>query len=157
MRCEEFGVSAETDAGIVDHPLVHRGGDNGGELSAARARGGTRQRIQDIARIARIQSTGYGGCAQRDIDDRQPVALPAGRRGRIVLKLEGDSGCACALGHQPGVRNDDEIGADIFPRNARNQFGSDAGGFAGCQRNTWTVRLSPVFRRHRWLPAGESR
>ena len=68
---EEFGVAAEGDAGLVDHPLVDRSGHQGCELATQGAGGSPLKGRQHIAAVGHIQLARGGGLGKGDGFQRQ--------------------------------------------------------------------------------------
>src|SRR5450432_4574292 len=66
-RGEEFGVTGEGDAGVVDDALVHRRGNHGIELAFKAAIGGTREYGDHAGGIAFVELAGHDGRARRNM------------------------------------------------------------------------------------------
>ncbi len=128
-RGQIFGVSAERDARIVDHALLHGRGDHGGELTAATPVDRAIQQREHVARIAGIEST-------RDDGPRNGMMLddePSGGFG------DGDAQRTGAFVEQRAIDEADDLAAEVFAqgelRERDAEVRADAGGLAGGQRD----------------------
>ncbi|MOA22109.1 hypothetical protein D3C78_1426490 [compost metagenome] len=133
---EKLGVSGEGDTGLVDHALVHRGGDHPGEVAVDAAVAGAQQGLQHVAGVARVELAGDHCCGQR----RVPHVQTAGRRrsvrpGAGAYRQQGDvqTQQRGAFGQQL-TAGDRHQGMRLCRAGQQQaQVGTDAGRLAGRQ------------------------
>ena len=83
---QELGVAAESHAGIVDHTLLYRRSDHGGEFAGEASGQRGVQRREHRFGIARVESSGNGGYRQRKMRD-----LEGSRRGVAPANIRNDA------------------------------------------------------------------
>ncbi|MNX10757.1 hypothetical protein D3C86_405040 [compost metagenome] len=136
---EEFGVSGERDARLVDHAFVYRGGNHPGEVAVEAAVAGAGQGFEDERSVGLIQLPGNHGGAQRRIPDIQAACGCRGVRPVIradIQQVDGQPQLRGPLGEQVAA-GDGNQGMWLGLRGEQQaQVGTDAGWFAGCQRET---------------------
>jgi hypothetical protein len=150
---EEFRVSEEGNAGILDRALLHRAGDERGERAvAARVAPGLEQR-EHGKRVGGIGMPGYGRRGERVMPDRDRTAERRERE-RIVARVthvRADARGAC--GQEPGVAEHDEPRGkrlSVVPlRKPRDELRTDAGRLARGDRDRRE-------RRHRLRQSGST-
>jgi hypothetical protein len=129
---EKLGVACERNAGVVDDALVHRRGDDRGELAGRRAFGGTRERRENVRCVARIERAGHCGGAERH--RHNPDVARCARFDRVAvvaLDAERNPGCARAARDEIGIGDGDEIRRDIGRGELCDELRAYAGGLAG--------------------------
>ena len=169
---EIFGVSAEGDAGLVDHALVNRRGDDGVELPGERAVDGALEQRQHVARVGRIRAAGDARCAERQMRDSERTgcmrgaarcrsACVAGERDRKLQLLR-------TRGEQRAVAEAHQLARQLAQGERQAQLRADAGGLSrgqsdagnhlqesakrdmrGCPRDGFTASPDPRMSRSR--------
>ena len=148
---EKLRVAGEGDPGFVDHTLVHGGGDHPGEVPVQAALARTGQGFQDESGIGLVQLAGDDRRIERCIPDIQTVRRrrnirPTVRRYR--QQIDGHAQLRGPLKEQVGAGNGNQ-GVWLGVRGEQQaQVGTDAGWFAGCQRET------PGFHCAAWSAPG---
>ena len=123
-------MAGEGDAAIVDHALVHRRGDHGGEFSGQAPVYGAVQRRQHIAGIGRVQPSGGGGGRQRHIANFQSL-FGGGSAGRVIMQRKREAKLARTRGQHGLVADQHATRAGSGLRQPQRQVRAYAGGFAG--------------------------
>ena len=92
---QKLGVAGEGNACLIDHALVHRGGDHGGKVAVDAALGGALQGFEHIGGIGGVELAGGYWCLQRGVPDIQAAGCsrlggPGVRadRQQLNIKLE---------------------------------------------------------------------
>ena len=90
--CEKFGVTAEAHAGVVDHSLVHRRGDDGVELPAEGARHGALRQREHVRHVGRVRASGHARASERQVLDAEAAAAVRGgsRSGALRVGAQRD-------------------------------------------------------------------
>ncbi|MNN21902.1 hypothetical protein D3C81_1352390 [compost metagenome] len=134
---EEFGMPGEGDAALVDHALVHRRGDHSGEVAVQAALAGAGEGFQHIAGIRRVQLAALHRSGQWCI----PHVQAAGLRGLLWPVARSDRQQADRQAQQCGALGQQRLAGDGHQRvrlrltgQQQTQIGTDAGRFAGSQR-----------------------
>ena len=133
---EELGVAGERDARVVDDALVQRRGHDRVELAIAGPVGGTREHLDDPARVARIELTRRHALRQRK---RQHAQLARGTRRHVFIRVVRTQPQRNARGarrvlEQGRIDERDQIGLDRGRGEPCKQLRADARGLARGQR-----------------------
>ena len=138
---QEFGVAAKGDAGVVDHALVHRPGDQRRSTAAFAQRHGLAQRVEHIGGVERVQGAGADRRPQRHRADPQAARAVPRRPGSgpEFLDLDGQAQAARPLAQQSEVGDDHQFGRQAAAGDEQGQVRADTGGFAGRQKNPRVV------------------
>ena len=145
---KEFGVAGEGLAGLVDHALVHRAGDQGAEDVVATAEGGTAQGFEDVAGIGRIGMPRFGRREQGDGDHRQFAGAVFGAIAIEVGEPDGQAELPRPGREQLGIGDGHQRGRPFPGGDPQEQIGAHAGRFAGgdgdgrCGGGHWLSRYS---------------
>ncbi|MNG93845.1 hypothetical protein D3C79_528280 [compost metagenome] len=131
---EELGMARKGDAALVDHALVHRGGDHPGEMPVEAALARTCEGLQDESGIGFVQLARHYGGGQGGIPDIQT----AGRRGlvgpvrrRYRQQVDGQPQLCGPLGEQVTAGDGDKRMRLGVGGEQQAQVGTYAGRLAG--------------------------
>jgi hypothetical protein len=126
-------LAERTHTRVVDHPLVHRGGDHGGKLPGQTAVNRGVERVEHIATVGGVEHAGLGWRGERHMQHFQAARRGGGvwlkiRPLGIHAQLRGAAGQQMAVGNRHPARASGQRRAG---GQQRQQIRADAGGFAG--------------------------
>ena len=68
---KELGMTGKCDPRIVNNALVHRTGNQRGELAVQATIAGAGQRVHYVAAVADVEHARFNRCVERDVEKRQ--------------------------------------------------------------------------------------
>ena len=111
---EKFRVPGEGDPGIVDHALLHRRGDECGELARDAAIGRACERLEHVGCVARVERAGVRWRAQRHVQAAQAGARALRACAAVVVfESEIDIAMPRSRAQQMRIGYHDEVGRKI--------------------------------------------
>src|SRR5690606_2271489 len=141
---EEFGMSGEAYAGIVDDTLVYGRGNHRSKMPVQAALAAQAQGFEDVTGVARIKLARDAGAGQGHRQHAQLAGLLRlwGLRGVKEIQLNVEAEHAGPLGQHVGIGDHDSLMGAGLGGQLQAQIGPDAGGFAGGKGNGQNAHLT---------------
>ncbi len=137
-RFKKLGMAGKSHPRIINHPFMHRPGDQRGKFAAQAAITGACQRFHHIMTVFGTELSGNNGGTHRDRQQRQGACLLGERRIFCLIRQERQrqiKGFCSRLKHA-GIGADHQLDRPAALGKLDDQIGTNPGRFAGSDNNT---------------------
>ncbi len=126
---EELGVAGEGHAPVVDDTLVHRGGDEGGELTVQTTPRRPGEGGEDVGAVGGVEDARTGRRGKRHMQHFQGAGGRAGL-GSIIRKIDLQAEGGGPFREQGAVRHGHQPHGQGMAGQGEEEVGADPGGLA---------------------------